>query len=372
MWLRGRVFSHRTGGTAVRTCGTCAETLIDIRKWGSIQLEREESPGSGWGSDRDGASITSRHRHAAGCAGVGITSAAGGGVRIVLAKYLISEAIRAALRRLSGDRTGAHDLIMLEPDIEAREPLVRGALEAHATITLAVRDRRDHPTPRVARSGAGINRRATTFQDVTRQAKGTDHIAIRLALLIHVTDILLAGGAREAELETDTVTFQDVALAIGDPVIDEAARLGAERVLLVLADHERGFRSEGRFQGETEHRDRGEQLDGCHRRHSAKKPTHDMHLIAPFCAEDRYQLLMALAPSAMLRLRSGATHRKCGLQPPVEAIPLEHPPPRPRPSDRRASRAPCRTGHGPSARGRTRCRRGPSGRGTQRRTAPSP
>jgi hypothetical protein len=82
---------------------------------------------------------------------------------------------------------------------------VRGALKAHATITLAVRYRRDHPTPRVVRSGTGVDRLATTFQHVTRKAKGTHHIAIPFALLIHVTDISLAGAAREAELETDTV-----------------------------------------------------------------------------------------------------------------------------------------------------------------------
>jgi len=95
----------------------------------------------------------------------------------------------------------------LESALEAREPLVRGALKAHATITLAVGYRRDHPTPLVVRSGADVDRLATTFQDVTRQAKGTHHIAIRPALPVHITDILLAGAARETELETDTVTF---------------------------------------------------------------------------------------------------------------------------------------------------------------------
>jgi hypothetical protein len=65
---------------------------------------------------------------------------------------------------------------------------------------------------------------------------------------------LLAGAARETELETDTVTFQDIAFTIGDPVIDEAAGLGAQRVLLVLANHEGGFRIEERIQLEPERR----------------------------------------------------------------------------------------------------------------------
>jgi len=114
---------------------------------------------------------------------------------MVLPKYLIPKDIRAARRRCSGDRTGANDFILPELALEAREALVRGALEAQAPITLAVRDRCDHPTPRVGRSGAGVDSRGTTFQEVTQRAKGTHHIAIPLALLIHVTDILLAGAA---------------------------------------------------------------------------------------------------------------------------------------------------------------------------------
>src|SRR5262249_21597648 len=99
---------------------------------------------------------------------------------MVLPKYLIPKATRAARRRCRGNRTGAHDFILLESALEAREPLVRGALKAQATITLAVGDRRDHPMPLVGRSGAGVDRLAPTLQDSTRQAKGTHHIAIPL------------------------------------------------------------------------------------------------------------------------------------------------------------------------------------------------
>ena len=45
----------------------------------------------------------------------------------------------------------------------------------------------------------------------------------------------LPDGAEEVVLETDAVAFQHITLAIRDTVIDEAAGLGAERVLLVLA-----------------------------------------------------------------------------------------------------------------------------------------
>jgi len=116
--------------------------------------------------------------------------------------------------------------------------LALGALEAKAAITLAIGNGRAHPTSRISRSRAGVNRCATTFLHVFRKAEGTHHIAIRSALSVHITDISLTSGARIAKLQTDTVTSLDIALAIGDSVISEATRLGAESLLLVLANHE--------------------------------------------------------------------------------------------------------------------------------------
>jgi hypothetical protein len=112
------------------------------------------------------------------------------------------------------------------------------ALEAKTTITLPIGHGRDHSTSRVSRSGAGVNRSATTFFHAFRKAEGTHHIAIRLALPVHITDILLAAGARVTELETNAVTVLDIALTISDSSINEATRLGAERVSLVRANHE--------------------------------------------------------------------------------------------------------------------------------------
>ena len=138
-----------------------------------------------------------------------------------------------------------------EPASETRDPLTGGALEAKAAITLAIGYRRAHSTSRVGRSGAGVNRSRTTFLHVFREAEGAHHIAIRLALLVHITDIARAGGAQVAELETDTVTALDIALAISDSVINEATRLGAERVPLVLANHEGRLWIERRIQMES-------------------------------------------------------------------------------------------------------------------------
>jgi len=140
----------------------------------------------------------------------------------------------------------------VEPAGEAREPLARAALEANATVTLAEGYRRDHPTSRVSRSRAGVDSRGTTFLHIVWEAEGAHHITIRLALPVHIADILLADGARVAELETDAVTSQDIALAIGDSVINEATRRGAERVLLLFANHEGGLGIERRIEVEAE------------------------------------------------------------------------------------------------------------------------
>jgi hypothetical protein len=130
--------------------------------------------------------------------------------------------------------------------------LARAALEANATVTLAKGYRRDHPTSRVSRSRAGVDGRGTTLLHILRQAEGAHHITIRLALPVHITDILLADRVRVAELETDAVTLQDSALAIGDSVVNEASRRGAERVLLVFANHEGGLGIERRIRMEAE------------------------------------------------------------------------------------------------------------------------
>ncbi|MDO8431319.1 MAG: hypothetical protein Q7S58_02800, partial [Candidatus Binatus sp.] len=141
---------------------------------------------------------------------------------------------------------------ILEPASEAREFLTLAALEANPTVALAKGYRRDHPASRVIRSGTGIDGRGTTFLHIIRKAESAHHIAILLALPVHITDILLAGGARVAELETDAVAFQDIALAIGDSVINEATRRGAERVPLIFANHEGRLCIERRIQVEAE------------------------------------------------------------------------------------------------------------------------
>jgi len=129
-------------------------------------------------------------------------------------------------------------LVVLQAASEARYLLARGALEAKAAVALAIGYWRDYTTSRVIGSGAGISRKATTFLRVFREAEGANHIAIALALLVNRTDIAVAGGTRVAKLQTYTVTVLYIALAIGDSVINEATRLGAERVRLILADHE--------------------------------------------------------------------------------------------------------------------------------------
>jgi hypothetical protein len=102
-----------------------------------------------------------------------------------------------------------------------------GALEAKSAVTLAISYGRDNPRARVVRSGASISRGAATFLGVVRKAEGTDHIAVALALLVNGTDITVAGRTGVAKRQTDAVTDFDIALAIGDSVIDEATRLGA-------------------------------------------------------------------------------------------------------------------------------------------------
>lgn len=172
--------------------------------------------------------------------------------------------------------------------------MARGALEADAAITLAVGDGCRDPSPRVVCSGAGVDSGVASFFNVRRKAEGAHHIAIRLALLVHATDISLPDGAEEVVLETDAVAFQHITLAIRDTVIDEAAGLGAERVLLVLAYHERSVRIEHRLVLETESSDRGDQLDGCDCGYKSKNPIHDSHVRPLFCLVVRLSLSSGL------------------------------------------------------------------------------
>jgi hypothetical protein len=152
---------------------------------------------------------------------------------------------------------------LIIPDLssETWEPLATGAGEANSAITLAIGYRRLYAASRVVGSRAGVNRLVTTLPRFIWKAKGAHHIAIPFALPVHITDIALAHGARIAELQTDAVAFQDVALAISESSIDEAARRRAERVLLVLANHEGRFLIERRVQMETEGWYYDEELD---------------------------------------------------------------------------------------------------------------
>jgi hypothetical protein len=84
-------------------------------------------------------------------------------------------------------------LVVLQTAIEARYLLARCAFEAKASITLAVGYRRDHTTSRVIGAGAGIARSVATFLRVLGKAEGAYHVAIRLALLVDIADVFLAG-----------------------------------------------------------------------------------------------------------------------------------------------------------------------------------
>src|SRR5439155_9240612 len=277
--LRGGVFSHRA--RPIR--GAFTETLIESRNRSSQPL-REEFSGSGRGSHGDDASIGRGIRHTARRTAAGVTSLPYRSLWMIGAEHLISEGIRAQRRRVGRDWTGADDLLV-ELANEARERLVRGAGEAEAAITLAVGHRRRHPTAFVAPSGAGVDSLGTTLHDVSREAERAHHEAIRLALRVHVTDVLLPGAGREVELEADAVPFQDIAFAVGDTVVDEAAGGGAERVSLVLANHEGGLRLEGGTPVERDGRYCGEQLSSYHCGQGCDKRAGDPHLVyQPFCS----------------------------------------------------------------------------------------
>src|SRR5262249_7604403 len=112
-------------------------------------------------------------------------------------------------------------------------------------------------------------------------AEGAHHEPIRLALRVHIADVLLPGGGREAELEADAVTLQDIALAVGDTVVDEAAGGGAESISLVLAHQEWGFGNERRILVVRDGRYRREHLNGYHCGHGYDQQACNAHRVIP-------------------------------------------------------------------------------------------
>jgi len=275
--LRSRVFSHRAGPIH----RTFTETLVDSRNRSS-QLLRQEFPNSCRGSHWDDASVGRGIGHTARCATVWVTSLSFRRLGMIGAKHLISEAerIRAPRRRRGRDRTGSDDLLV-ELVIEARESLVGGAGEAETAIALAVGDRRGVATALVGLPGAGVDRLGAALHDVSRKAERTHHEAVGLALGIHIADVLRHGAGRKVELETDAVTVQDVALTVGDTIVNKAGGGGAQRISLVLANHE-GLGIKDRVVVKGEGRHRGEQLDGYHCRDSHDKATGDAHVVIIF------------------------------------------------------------------------------------------
>jgi hypothetical protein len=199
---------------------------------------------------------------------------------MIWAKHLIAETEQT---RVSRDRTGTDDLLV-ELAIEAGERLVRGAGEAEAAITLAVGDRRWFATALVGLSGTGVDRRGTTLQGRSGKAERTHHEPIRLAVRVHIADVLLLGRGREVELEADAVTLQDIALAVGDTVVDEAAGGRAESISLVLAHDERGFGYERRILVERDGRYRREHVNGYHYGDGCGQPTCNAHPVISSCA----------------------------------------------------------------------------------------
>src|SRR5262249_29047334 len=112
-------------------------------------------------------------------------------------------------------------------------------------------------------------------------AEGAHHEPIRLALRVHIADVFLPGGGREAELEADAVTLQDIALTVGDTIVDEAAGGGAESISLVLAHHEGRFGNERRILVERDGRYRREHLNGYHYGHGYDQQACNAHRVIP-------------------------------------------------------------------------------------------
>src|SRR5262245_9465805 len=104
--LLGRIFTDNAG--SIRRAFT--ETLIDYRNRSS-QLFREEFPGAGRGSHGNHASVSRGVRDAARCAPACLTTIPYGRLRLIRAKYLVTEIIGTPLRLISRDRTGTDDLL---------------------------------------------------------------------------------------------------------------------------------------------------------------------------------------------------------------------------------------------------------------------
>src|ERR1019366_284279 len=146
---------------------------------------------------------------------------------MIRAKDLISEWVGAAWRRTGRDRARAHDFPIAESGSEAGKPGTPAAGKTHGAITLAIGNRRWHPGSRIIGSGAGVDGGRTALLHVRRKAEGADHVAVTPALLVDVANISVAHGAGITELEADAVSAEDIALAIGDLVVDEATSRGA-------------------------------------------------------------------------------------------------------------------------------------------------
>jgi hypothetical protein len=184
------------------------------------------------------------------------------------AKHLVPERRRAPCRRAGRDRTGAGDLY-LEVDIQ------RWPAEADTAIALAIGHRGRHATGCIVCPRARVDRQGPTLRSVRRIAVRAHQEAIRLALHHHVADVRFPGGSRDGELEADAVTPQDIALAVGDTVVHGATGVGAERVCLVVANHEGGVGSCGGRYG-------GDQLNGDYCGDGCAEPTCDAHILTAF------------------------------------------------------------------------------------------
>jgi hypothetical protein len=159
---------------------------------------------------------------------------------MVRAKDLVSEGVGAAWRRVSGDRAGAHDLPFADSRIKAGKPVTPAAGKAHGAITLAVGNRRRHSSSRVIGSGASVDGGRTPLLHASWKAEGADHVTVAKTLPVDVANIsVVPRGGGVTELEADAVAFEDIALAIRDLVVNEAASGGAKRVPLFLANRER-------------------------------------------------------------------------------------------------------------------------------------
>jgi hypothetical protein len=243
--------------------GAFTETLIRRRKR-SGQPHGEEPPASGRGADGDDTAIGRGIRHTARCTTAGVTSLPDRRLRMIGAEHLVPERIRAPCRRSGRDGTGADDLPVTRPQ------------RADTAIALAIGHRGRHATGCIVCPRARVDRQGPTLHGVRRTAVRAHQEALRRALRHHVADVRFPGGSRDGELEADAVTPQDIALAVGDTVVHGATGGGAERVVLVVANHEGGFgiRGGGRYGGD--------QLNGDYCGDGCAEPTCDAHILTAF------------------------------------------------------------------------------------------